>query len=738
MIVTRSFQSCYDAIAKSKKIPPESLLQISELVKKERVNFSEFIVNQGLMPESELLEIYASHSSSETVDLRSMNIEKSIFARVPVKFAWYYRFVPLNIVGRRLTIAVSEIPEVHSLDEIRFGLGYELRTVFAPSKEIETALQENYGIAADTVDRIIARGDAPAIDDKYAALDESQDLESLADNASVIQLVNRIILDAYRKRASDIHIEPSRGNVRLRYRIDGVLQEARVSVEINPFLPAILSRIKLMANLNIVEKRLPQDGKAQVKVQDQTLDLRVSSIPTPLGESLVVRLLPSQMILRLDSLGMAHNDLDIYSQLIHRKHGIIFLTGPTGSGKSTTLYATLNTLKSVEKCILTIEDPVEYALDGITQIQVNNETGLTFGRGLRSMLRHDPDIMMVGEVRDLETADTAIRVALTGHLIFSTLHTNDAPSGVTRLLDIGVEPYLVSSSVVAFIGQRLIRTLCPNCKIRDANHLPGLHTRIAQELGSPVDPEIVIYKGVGCKECSHTGFNGRTAIHEIMIVSEPISDLINERAQSSKVKEVARKMGMTTLRQAGWLKVLEGTTTPHEIMESTEADLDLPAKDTNLKDQENTIDHDVPKETGLGLGTIKRMERSVFDEKRKYGRIHVRFKVSFEAEDLDGNSAGKKGADKAIYEGITDNMSAGGMALITEEILDIGDLLDLKIQVNENEVPVDCVGRVIRVNLLPPDKGKKSIRYIVAIHFLAIQSKDRWNFEDICKQGGKE
>src|SRR3989338_3755126 len=332
-----------------------------------------------------------------------------------------------------------------------------------------------------------------------------QDIERLAETPSVVQLVNQIILEAYKKRASDIHLEPFRGKIRLRYRIDGELHEQPVPAELKKFYISILSRIKIMANLNIVERRLPQDGKARVKTQDQTLDLRISSIPTPHGESMVIRILPSGMILDLESVGFEDNHSRIFKSLIRKPHGIIFVTGPTGSGKSTTLYAGLNAINTVERKIITIEDPVEYELEGIAQLQVSPDIGLNFSKGLRSMLRHDPDVMMVGEVRDLETADIAIRVALTGHLVMSTLHTNDAASGATRLLDIGGEPFLVASSVIVFVAQRLVRVICPYCKREDPEVLPEVKERIVRELKLP-HLDFPVYEGHGCDECHGTGF----------------------------------------------------------------------------------------------------------------------------------------------------------------------------------------------------------------------------------------
>lgn len=323
-----------------------------------------------------------------------------------------------------------------------------------------------------------------------------------------------------------------------------------------------------MSNLDIVERRLPQDGRAIVKVQDQTLDLRISTLPTPYGESMVIRILPVKLLFNMEKLGFSEQDLKIVKDLIKRPHGIIFVTGPTGSGKTTTLYAALNELNTEDRKIITIEDPIEYEMENITQIQVAPHIGLSFARGLRSILRHDPDVMMVGEVRDLETAEIAMRSALTGHLVLSTLHTNDASSGITRLIDIGVEPYLIASSVTALIAQRLVRLICPECKKEDKTISPEIKKLITSNL-KVQDSKVKIYRGEGCKNCNSTGYYGRTAIYEILLINEKIRELILEKASSAEVKKVALESGMYSLSQSGWRKVMEGLTTPEEVMRTT-------------------------------------------------------------------------------------------------------------------------------------------------------------------------
>ncbi len=479
---SRIEKACYQIILNSGSIPKEELDRIFLRSENSKSSFSELVVQSGLLTEFEMLNIFSKSLGTPVIDLKKVLVDKAMLEKVPIKFAWYYKFFPVKLQEKRLTIAISRLIDVHILDEIRLGLGFEIDIALAKEKEIEEMLKRYYGLGAETVDRILSQSPGEPALATLQTVDELEDIEKLVNTASGVQLVNQIFLAASQKRASDIHIEPFRGKVRLRYRIDGILHEAQVPPEMKQFLSSILSRIKIMANLNIVERRLPQDGKARVKTQDQSLDLRISSIPTPLGESMVVRILPSKMIYSLEELGMEPENLALFAELIKKPHGIIFVTGPTGSGKSTTLYAGLRVINTLERKVITIEDPIEYEMEGMTQIQVAPEIGLTFARGLRSMLRHDPNVMMVGEVRDLETADIAIRVALTGHLILSTLHTNDAASGVTRLLDIGVEPYLIASSVVAFMAQRLIRVICPHCKQEDTKVAPEVKKLIQDEL----------------------------------------------------------------------------------------------------------------------------------------------------------------------------------------------------------------------------------------------------------------
>jgi type II secretory ATPase GspE/PulE/Tfp pilus assembly ATPase PilB-like protein len=445
------------------------------------------------------------------------------------------------------------------MEDLKLHLGYEVERVLASEDEILSAIKRYYGVGSDTVEEILTKEDLQTERKSAARLEEIEEVDKLNQDASVIKLVNQILSEAVTSRASDIHIEPYRNTTRVRYRIDGILYTMQMPQQVRFLHEAIVSRIKIFSNLNVVERRLPQDGRAIIKIQDQQMDLRISVIPSLYGESVVIRVLPVQLLFNMDDLGLAPEDRGKIEALMQKPHGIVFLTGPTGSGKTTTLYACLSRLNHDKVKIITIEDPIEYELVGVTQFQVRPEIGLTFSSTLRNILRHDPDVMMIGEVRDLETAELAIRTALTGHLIFSTLHTNDACSGATRLLDIGIEPYLVASSVNAFIAQRLVRVICPSCKVELKE----------KKLFPSVFKEIQCWYGKGCEQCKFIGYRGRNAIYEILIVTEEIQSLILNRAPATQVRKRAKEVGFQSLKDAGVEKVKEGLTTPEEIIRVT-------------------------------------------------------------------------------------------------------------------------------------------------------------------------
>ncbi|MFH1093895.1 MAG: ATPase, T2SS/T4P/T4SS family [Candidatus Omnitrophota bacterium] len=678
------------------------------------------------LDEKEILEIIASEFNNAYLDLKGVSIEKTLVEKVPVKIASYYKFLPISLENRNLTIAVPYPLDVKIKDEIRSHLGFGIKTVLSCEHDVMEILKQYYGLGAAMVEKIISQKTYENVEAKIKADEHVDDLEEEAvDTVSVIQLVNQIILEAFRKRATDIHIEPYRSKLRLRYRIDGILYDANVTPEIRNFLVPILSRIKLMSNLNIVERRVPQDGRAIVKAGDQKLDLRVSFMPTPHGESVVIRILPAIMLFDLEKLGLDEYELAFFKDLISKPHGIIFVTGPTGSGKTTTLYACLSTINTNERKIITIEDPIEYELEGITQIQIASEVGLDFARGLRSMLRHDPDVMMVGEVRDLETAEIAIRVALTGHLVFSTLHTNDAASGITRLVDIGLEPYLVASSVDAFIAQRLIRVNCPHCKQEDNDPISGMKEQIAKELGYDDKNMIKIYRSIGCQACNFTGFYGRTAIHEILVMNEAIKELTAQKASSDRIKKCAVVNGMRTLRQNGWLKVIAGITTPSEIIRVTQSDELMPGLLSTEMQSENErfeTEPEILKEStsvaGVTQERTQKEKSSQPSDRRIYGRkddrIYIRFKI-FKA----GKAA--PGVDfEPEMVGVTKNISAGGLLFNISEYFTPGKIIEMKLELPDDERNIECLAKIIRCQEVLANKD-----YEIAVCFLDLPNSER-------------
>ena len=521
------------------------------------------LLRMKIVTEEQLLRILAKQLDLQFVPrLKEAAVSKGAIAAVPAKLVWHYKFMPLQLEGKVLTIAVSDPLAVWAIEDLKLQLGFDVERVLATEKDILDMVRQYYGLGAETVEEILKdKKEGPEKEDLTTVhLTEIEDLEKAAEGPSVIRLVNQILSEAISSRATDIHIESYRDKVKIRYRIDGVLYNIRVPDEIRHLHKAIVSRIKIFSNLDVVERRLPQDGRAIVKVQNKQTDLRISIIPSLYGENVVIRILPAHLLFELEELGFLPDDLKIMEELTNKPNGIIFLTGPTGSGKTTTLYACLTKLNSEKVKIITIEDPVEYELEGVMQIQVNPEIDFTFANALRSILRHDPDIMMIGEVRDFETAELAIRTSLTGHLIFSTLHTNDASSGVTRLIDIGVEPYLVASSVDAFISQRLVRIICPNCKeeTKDSKALPGFLKGIKT------------FNGKGCEECGFIGYKGRRAIYEILVIDDAIRELILNKSSSTQIRKKARELGFKSLLDAGIEKIKEGITTPDEVMRVVE------------------------------------------------------------------------------------------------------------------------------------------------------------------------
>lgn len=545
--------------------------QLNEAIKEQKRTgeyMGSLLIRMGHIAEKELLGVLSEQFGIPYQSIKGLTIDDQIISSVPAKYAWHYKFMPLKIKGNQLTIAISNPLDMWLVEDIKIHLGYDVEIVLASEHEIREGLRKYYGVGAETVEKILEKETVKPRKQEVKDLEAAEDIERSAEDASVIKLVNQILTEAIKARATDIHVEPYRDSVKLRYRIDGVLYDTPIPPDMKYLHPAMVSRIKIISGLDVVERRLPQDGRAKVKVSDKEIDLRISVLPSIYGENIVIRILPAQLLLTLEDLGFARDDQEKLEALIQKPNGIIFLTGPTGSGKTTTLYACLTQINAPAVKIITIEDPVEYELMGVTQIQINPKVGLTFANALRSILRHDPDVMMVGEVRDFETAELAIRTSLTGHLVFSTLHTNDAASGVARLLDMGIEPFLVASSVLVFIAQRLVRQFCPDCK--EEIPLPSANITSAKTLELYKAHNInTIYRGKGCEACKFTGFRGRSAIYEILLVDDSIRELILAKASAAEIKKKALSSGMKSLKDHGLEEVVKGNTSIEEVLRVT-------------------------------------------------------------------------------------------------------------------------------------------------------------------------
>ncbi|MFP6583854.1 MAG: GspE/PulE family protein [Candidatus Hydrogenedentota bacterium] len=524
----------------------------------------EILNESGLSNSEPLYRALASYCELEFISSDLSAIPESITAEVPARYATHYGFVPVGQDDNHLIIALSNPLDSNLVDEIRMVLKRPVRAVVATPSDIEKASRALYGLGADTVEQIIQDANT---DDHEVTLETDGYASDLGDDsidASIVKFVNVLFAEAIESSATDIHIEPFEDELRVRYRIDGILHAVPVPSTVLGFQASIVSRVKVMANLNIAEKRLPQDGKIQVSLAGEKYDLRISLLPTPYGETLNIRILTrSSIFMTLGELGFMKDDLEQIHSFIERPHGIILVTGPTGSGKSTTLYSALNRLNKDDRKTITIEDPIEYQLKGITQMQVMPQIGFDFSMGLRSMLRHDPDVMMVGEIRDYETAEMSIRASLTGHLVFSTLHTNDASGTVTRLIDMGVEPFLIASTMIASIAQRLVRKVCDTCAQPVTPSAEALREFNLTQ-GEVLDGRFRM--GQGCEDCRQTGYHGRLAICEILPFVQEIKELTVQSATSSEIKRKARSLGMRSLRDSGWLRVQSGETTLDEVL----------------------------------------------------------------------------------------------------------------------------------------------------------------------------
>jgi len=531
------------------------------------------ILAKDFMEEGTLLQIYAKHLGYEfRKSLDGTKVPGDFVDGVPVHFARNYNLIALEAGDGVLKVATCSPLDPHPMDDLAAMIGTEVDAVLAPRQEITALIARAYRHKADGVDEALdAVSEDGDIGSLAAEIDDSEDVLDVSNKAPIIKLVNTILFQALKLRSSDVHFQPYPDRMQVRFRIDGILYDMDAIPK--RVQDAIISRVKVMGKMDIAERRLPQDGRASLRIGDGEVDVRISSVPTSTGERIVMRLLDkTAKLYRLNEIGLEDKNLEMIRDYLDYNHGIVLVTGPTGSGKTTTLYAAMAEIDTTKKNILTIEDPVEYAIGGISQVQVNQKKGLTFASGLRSFLRQDPDVMMVGEIRDLETAEVAIRAALTGHLVFSTVHTNDAASTITRMVDQGVESYLVASSIVLIIAQRLVRTICPHCKVVEPiDDEWAAKLRKVDMTADQLNGQIAY--GPGCDECFHSGYAGRTAIYEFLPVTERIRTMVMEGAGASDIKREQIAEGFQTLRADGRKKIIQGATTPDEVLRVTQLDV---------------------------------------------------------------------------------------------------------------------------------------------------------------------
>lgn len=556
-----------DVLVEQGWLSPEALEEGLDAQAENGERLGQVLVQQKKITEQELLNALALQLDLEVMEsIEDKELRFDLVEQLPIQYLKKHEIFPFQSEDGTLRIAVNDPLDLEVLDDLRILFGQnEIRPVLVPAREILSAINRTYGQANDTAEQIMQDlGEEADSQHLFTELEVGEDLLDETSDAPIIKLVNHIFSQAVKSQASDIHIEPYQQHLQVRFRLDGVLHN--VLSPPRRLHAAIVSRIKVMARLDIAEKRLPQDGRTEVKIGERLVDVRVSSLPTAFGERVVLRLLEkSGKLLSMEEIGLTAAALAEMKRLLHLSHGIILVTGPTGSGKTTSLYAALSSINSPDKNILTIEDPIEYQLDGIGQMQVNPKINLTFASGLRSMVRQDPDVILVGEIRDRETADIAIHAALTGHLVFSTLHTNDSASAVTRLIDMGIEPFLVSTAVQAIIAQRLVRLLCTHCKeAYEPEEAQWAELRSSREVAGP------IFRADGCEKCLETGYRGRTGIYEFLLLSEAIKGLVLKTSDANQINKAARAEGMASLREDGINKVMEGRTTISEVLRVTQ------------------------------------------------------------------------------------------------------------------------------------------------------------------------
>jgi type IV pilus assembly protein PilB len=548
----------------------EQLQQALAQQKKIGKRLGDVLISLGFASEETIAAALGRQLGIPYITLSHYEIDSQIIKTIPEDIVRKYKIIPVDKTGNQLTVALSDPANIYILDELKVLTGNDIIPLISYESEINRAIDQYYR-KQDVLQETLRDIEEIKTDIEMVSDEKELDLaaiKDMAEDAPVVKLVNVLVQEAIKERASDIHIEPYEDSLRVRYRIDGVLHE--VAPPPKRLHPAITSRIKILSDLDIAERRLPQDGRFKVRVADRVVDMRVSSIPTIFGEKIVMRILDREgLVLDLTKLGFEPDSLQTFQEIIRKPYGMVLVTGPTGSGKTTTLYSALSTINSPTRNIMTAEDPVEYQLKGVNQIQVKDDIGLSFAAALRSFLRQDPDIILVGEIRDLETAEIAIKAAMTGHLVLSTLHTNDAASSITRLSDMGVEPFLVAASMLMVVAQRLVRQICPRCK-----EVYKPTPEIVQALGiGDRDMETMrFYRGTGCDYCHKSGYRGRMALYEVLVVNEKIREAVVEKGSVSKIKKLAKERGTRSLRDSGILKVLDGSTTVEEVLSVTLGD----------------------------------------------------------------------------------------------------------------------------------------------------------------------
>jgi type IV pilus assembly protein PilB len=524
------------------------------------------MVDNGILDEPQFYQTLADVLGTEVVNLSTAEISPAILRLIPAGLARLHRALPIGVQDNSIRVALVDPLDLQTIEDLRFALGHDIQVVIVPTAQIEERLRKHYGEDTSSIEEILKQlGESGELMTLTGDAATGSDVEAEANATPIIRFVDLILYQAIQDRASDIHFEPFENEFKVRYRVDGALYEMAPPPR-HLALP-VISRVKVMANMNIAERRLPQDGRIQKEIAGRHVDLRVSTLPTQFGESVVLRVLDRSTVnLDLEALGMPQYILDHILEVIHRPNGIFIVTGPTGSGKTTTLYSCLRKINTIDSKLLTAEEPVEYDLEGVMQVPVNDAIGLSFARVLRAFLRQDPDRIMIGETRDLETAQIAIQASLTGHLVFTTLHTNDAPGAVARLIDMGVEPFLISSTLESVLGQRLLRRICADCKTA---YDPNESLLIQLDLAPDEIGDRQFYYGAGCERCHRTGYKGRIGIYELMKMNDPVRELINQRGPSVVLKQKSIELGMTTLRQDGLRSIFEGHTTIEEVLRYT-------------------------------------------------------------------------------------------------------------------------------------------------------------------------